>query len=79
MAYAMSNHLLCRLRKFNIHVTENQLRDALDKMQISLIQTKGNRFYLRSKMPDEIKNIINKLGLKQLPNILPEAEIFRYI
>lgn len=75
----MSNHLLCRLRKFNIHVTENQLRDALDKMQISLIQTKGNRFYLRSKMPDEIKNIINKLGLKQLPNILPEAEIFRYI
>ena len=75
----MSNHLLCRLRKFNIHVTENQLRDALDKMQISLIQTKGNRFYLRSKMPDEIKNIINKLGLKQLPNILPEVEIFRYI
>lgn len=79
IAYAMVNHLRVRLLKYNIEITENRLRDLLDKMQISLIQTETARFYLRSKMPDEIKNILNKLGLKQLPNILPEAEISRYI
>ena len=78
ISYALLNHALQRLRKLQVSVSENQLRDLMDKMQVSLVKSGQGNFYLRSQLTDETKNIINKLGLKPLPNLLPEAEIQNY-
>lgn len=79
IAYALLNHVQQKLRRNQTPLTENKLRDFLDKMQVSLVKSRDNHFYLRSKMPDDMRNITNKLGLRVLPNIIPQAEINKYL
>ncbi len=79
IAYALLNYAQRKLDNHHVHVTENQLRSLLDKMQVSLVKSQDHYFYLRSNLPDEVRNILNKLGLKQLPNILPQKEIVHYL
>ena len=79
IAYALLNQMKLRLEKSKMKITENQLRKLIDKMQLSLVKQKDKQFYLRSAMEDGTRGIINKMGLRALPNIVPKEKIMNYI
>lgn len=79
IAYTLLTHVQNKLLKANIRLSENQIRKALDAMQVSLIKNKEDNFYLRSANKENIELIINRLGLKKLPNIIPKTEIKNYV
>lgn len=74
MAFAIQNFVLQKINKEDKSITEKTLRDALDKMQVSLIENKGARSYLRSMPTENEKIILNKLGLKPMLPIQEEAK-----
>lgn len=79
IAYALLNQMQLRLEKVNSKMSEQQLRQIIDQMQVSLVKQEENQFYLRSKMDDTTRVLLNKMGLKPLPNILPMAKMNQYI
>ncbi len=79
IAYTMLTHLQNKLKKGNINLSESQIRKALDHMQVSLIKNNDDHFYLRSANKENVDVIINRMGLKKLPNIIPQSEINKYI
>ncbi|MFN5004930.1 MAG: hypothetical protein ACK5FZ_12540 [Bacteroidota bacterium] len=79
MAYTLLTHVQNKLLKGNIRLSENQIRKALDAMQVSLIRNNQDQFYLRSANKENIDSIVNRLGLKKLPNIIPKTEINTYL
>jgi transposase len=78
IAYAMLTHLQNKLKKTNTNLSENNIRKALDYMQVSLIRNNNDHFYLRSANKENVDVIINRMGLKKLPNITPQSEINNY-
>ena len=79
ISYAVLHYTLTRLETGGMKRSERDLRDAVQKMQVSLIQNGTNRFYLRSAMAENVAGIINRLGLRKLPNILPEKQMSAYL
>lgn len=79
IAYTMLTHIQNKLKKGNINLSENQIRKVLDHMQVSLIRNNNDLFYLRSANKENVDAIINRMGLKKLPNIIPSNEINNYI
>ena len=79
IAYAIENHLIQKLKKAKVEISENKLRKALGQMQVSLIKQRSNEFYLRSNNQDLAANIINKLGLSKIPNLIPKDKITSYL
>lgn len=79
IAYTLLTHVQNKLLKGNIRLSENQIRKALDAMQVSLIKNNDDQFFLRSANKENIDLIINRLGLKKLPNIIPKNEIANYL
>jgi transposase len=79
MAYTIQHYLLSKLNQRGYKISESQLRKNLDLMQLSLVEQKKEQFYLRSSNKKEIPAIINKLGLKQIPNIMPKKHIIKYL
>jgi len=79
IAYTMLTYLQNKLKKGNIHLSENQIRKALDAMQVSLIKNNNDHLYLRSANKENIDAIVNRMGLKKLPNIIPQKEITNYL
>ena len=66
IAFALQNLILQKVNKDAALISENALRSALDKMQVSLIQTDTTQSYLRSMPSEDEKIILNKLGLKPM-------------
>lgn len=79
IAYTLLIHVQNKLLKGNIKLSESQIRKALDNMQVSFIKNKEDYFYLRSANKEHIDAIINRMGLKKLPNIIPQQEIKNYL
>jgi hypothetical protein len=79
IAYTLLIHVQNKLLKGNIRLSESQIRKALDNMQVSFIKNKEDYFYLRSANKENIDAIVNRMGLKKLPNIIPQQEIKNYI
>lgn len=79
IAYTLLIHVQNKLLKTNIKLSEGQIRKALDDMQVSYIKNKDDCYYLRSANKDHIDAIVNKMGLKKLPNITPSHEIKNYL
>ena len=79
IAYTMLIHVQNKLLKGNIKLSEAQIRKALDNMQVSHIKNKDDYFYLRSANKEHIDAIVNRMGLKKLPNITPAKEIKNYL
>lgn len=75
IAYTLQHWVLSRLKTFPIPITENVLRQLLDKMQVSLLQHKDQKVYLRSSPHTHETKLQQLLGLKQLPPILPQAKL----
>ena len=48
-------------------------------MQVSLIKNKDNQFFLRSSNKENVDIIVNRMGLKKLPNIVAQKQITEYL
>lgn len=79
IAYALQNQLQQKLLKAGMQRSEQQIREILDKMQVSLVKHKDNEFYLRSKMEDDTSGFLNKMGIKPMPNLIPKSSIINYL
>ncbi len=79
MAYTLLNWVLQKLKNFPIPITENILRQMLDKMQVSLIQHNEKKVYLRSAQQPHEAKLQQKLGLRMLPPIFPLEQLTQYI
>jgi transposase len=79
IAYSLLTYVQNKLLKSNHKLSENDIRKSLDLMQVSLIKNNGDNFYLRSANKENIDLITNRMGLKKLPNIIPQAEIKSYL
>jgi transposase len=79
IVYTLLTYVQNKLLKSNHKLSENHIRKSLDLMQVSLIKNKGDNFYLRSANKENIDLLTNRMGLKKLPNIIPQTEISRYL
>jgi len=79
ISYTIHNFLQQKLQKQNIKLSDQALRKQLDKMQLSLIESQNKQFYIRSTNKEMINKIINTLGLKPIPPILPKSQIINYL
>jgi transposase len=79
IAYTLLTHLQNKLLKSKIKLSENQIRKALDSMQVSHIKNKNDFFYLRSANKENVDAIVNRMGLRKLPNIVSDKEIKNYL
>jgi transposase len=79
IAYALLSYVQNKLLQSGHKLSENNIRKSLDLMQLSLIKNKGDKYYLRSANKENIDLIVNRMGLKKLPNIIPQPEIKKYL
>jgi transposase len=70
MAFTLQNFILQKVNnKGETKVTENSLRETLNKMQVSHISKGNDTLFLKSAPSPLEGTILNKLGLKPLPSI----------
>ena len=79
MSYTLQHYVLQKLEKFPIKITDNILREILDKMQVSLLNHNGDKIYLRSSPQAHEAALQQRLGLRPLPPILSYKLIKKYI
>lgn len=79
ISFAMLNHLQLKLQKKGNPQSENQIRRNLTKMQMSLITQNDNEYYLRSKIAEGERQIINALSIRELPDLIPRQSINQYL
>lgn len=79
IAYTLLTHVQNKLLKTNIKLSEKQIRKALDTMQVSFIKNNDELFYLRSANKENVDAIVNRMGIRKLPNIIPQKEINNYL
>lgn len=79
LTYTLLMYIQNRLKKVNQKLSENQIREAISQMQVSLVKAQDTQFYLRSASKPHVDQLTNLLGLKKLPNLLPESEIHNYL
>jgi transposase len=79
IAYTFQIFLSNQLRKNNTPLSENQIRKALDQMQLSLVDQAGQQYYLRSKQTGHTTDILRVLGAKPLPDMFPNDQIIKYL
>jgi len=79
ISYTIHNFLRQRLAAKKVKLSDSALRRNLDKMQLSLIETGGKQFYIRSANKEHIPNIVQKLGLKPLPSFFHKDQIINYL
>lgn len=75
IAYALLNRIQLLLAKNKTPLSENQIRQAISKMQISLVEQGTHRYYIRSNNTDNIATIIKTIQINPLPNIFPAKQI----
>ncbi len=66
IAFALQNWVLSRVNGKKQLVTEKDLRDVLDKMQLSLLKSGEREMYVRSSPRKKPKAILNALGIKEV-------------
>ena len=79
ICFTLLNYLQQIMRRRQINLSENKLRNLIGKMQLSLIEQDGEQFYLRSGMQETTKQIIKELNIKELPDIIGKDAISQYI
>jgi len=79
IAYTIQIFLFNRLKKNKTPLSENSIRSALDKMQLSLIEQAEQQYYLRSKQTPQITDLITALALKPLPDTILKDQIIKYL
>ena len=79
LTYTLITYVQNKLKTLGKKLTENQIREAVNAMQVSLVNNHGIKFFLRSSNKPNVDLLTNELGLRKLPNILPESEIYNYL
>jgi len=79
ISYTLLIHLLNKLKERQLPMTEDKLRSYIDKMQLSLVQQGKHQYYLRSYLDDISKAILQKAGIKPMPDIFPKEQIINYL
>ena len=79
MAYSLLSQLKIRLDRKGTKMTEQQIRDQLDKMQLSEIQQGEQSLYMRSNISEQQKNLLNVVEAKPMPNVFPKNLINKYL
>lgn len=79
IAYSLLNHLQLRLTKKGTPLTEQAIRDHLNKMQLSLVKQGDKYFYLRSKITQEGHHILSSVAEKTIPDLIPKDHIINYL
>jgi len=67
------------MRKLEAQISENELRAALDKMQVSLIEQNKEQYYLRANLNENEQKLIKNLKISKLPNLLPKSKLINYL
>jgi transposase len=78
ICFTLLNYLQLRLKQSKTPLSENQIRKALSKMQVSLIKQDKREYYLSSKAPVEAEYILKALRLRGLPHLMPKEAIGNY-
>lgn len=79
IAYTLQHYVLQKLSKLPMPVSENILREMLNKMQVSLLKHNEQKVYLRSTPQPHEQALQHRLGLKPLPPILNQKALKNYI
>ncbi len=79
IAYTLQHYVLQKLTKFPIPVTEQILREMLDKMQVSHLRHNDQKVYLRSSPQPHEQQLQHILGLKTLPPVIPQHLLLQYL
>lgn len=79
IAYTLNTFALNTLKKHSESLTENSLRKALNKMQVSLIEHDKEQYYIRSMKDKNAEKIIEVFKLKKIPDISPKSHIINYL
>lgn len=79
IAYTLLSNLQRQLLGKGKKQSENRIRENLCKMQLSMVEDIGERFYLRSYLNEEMADILKVMNIKRLPNIIKHNEISQYI
>lgn len=79
ISFTLLNHLQLLLTQLNTPLSENQIRKALTKMQVSLIEQDRREYYLISNNTKEAENILRALRIRSLPHLVPKKGMKKYI
>lgn len=79
MAYSIQIYLQNQLKKNNTPLTEDHIRSAMDKMQLSLVKQGNQQYYLRSKQTKQMTDLLQSLSIKPLPELLCNDQIIKYL
>lgn len=71
--------ILLRYLQQKTQLTEQQIRKALNKMQLSKIQSNKEVFWMRSANNDDMHLINQKLQLKNIPDTISQTNIKNFI
>lgn len=78
ISFALLNYLQLQLRQKGTPLSEDQIRKALVKMQVSLISQDTKQYYMRSQTPENATKIIKALKIKTIPDFIPAECINKY-
>jgi transposase len=79
ISFTLLNYLQLQLAKRDAPLSENKIRKALVKMQMSLITQDNKQYYLRSKTTDNAKLILKTLAIREAPDLIPQRAINQYL
>jgi transposase len=79
ISFTLLNYLQLQLSKRATPLSENQIRESLVKMQMSLITQDNKQYYLRSKTTDNAKQIMKTLAIREAPDLIPQNAIHQYV
>ena len=79
ISFTLLNYLQLQLSKRATPLSENQIRESLVKMQMSLITQDNKQYYLRSKTTDNAKQIMKTLAIREAPDLIPQNALHQYV
>jgi transposase len=71
IALLLERTLEQKLREKKITLSPEKIKEALNSLQLSLIEMDGNSYYLKGKVEKPASSILRAMRIKQPPNLLP--------
>lgn len=79
IGYTLLTSLQNTLLKRKVNFSERKLRKLIERMQVSHIRQGDKEYYLRSKLTDDTRLLLNRIGKKPLPALIPKEQIINYL
>lgn len=75
IAFTLLNYTLQKANKSGLKLSENALRNTLDKMQVSLMQHGKELVYVRARPTDNETALLKAIGLLPIQPIIPKDKL----